>query len=204
MLTNETAILTVEDRKTVDARLCATAVDTRTGEIQEPKALGLTPRQVGNRARAIANELDAEAAVRRVAKAAAQRRVTIRPTPNTMTCVTGLLPVAQGVSVFANLKASAEAIKAKGDLRSVSQLMADLFVERLTGQTKAELVPVEVGLVMTPDTLLGFSDRSARMGDGTPVPAQSARDLANQPDAPVWLRRIFTDPVTGVATDRDP
>ncbi|KQY64294.1 MULTISPECIES: HNH endonuclease [unclassified Nocardioides] len=204
LLVKETAILKFKDRAAVDQSLCATTVDTKTGEVFSPEVLGLTPRRAGDRARALGNELDPKAAVRRAAKSAQQRRVTIRPTPNTMTYVTGLLPVAKGVSVYANLKASAEAIKAGGDLRTINQLMADLFVERLTGQKSAELVPVEVGLVMTPDTLLGFSDRPARMNDGMPVPAQTARDLANQPGAPVWLRRIFTDPVTGVATDRDP
>lgn len=47
--------------------------------------------------------------------------------------MTRLLPVAQGVAVWVGLKAAARAGKAAGDQRSESQLMADLFVERLTG-----------------------------------------------------------------------
>ena len=203
LLVRETAILTLEDRREVDQRLCAMTVDASTGEISEPRVLGLTPRQVENRTRALAAELDPEAAVKRAAKGARDRRVTIRPAPDTMAYVTGLLPVAQGVACWANLKRTAEGMKAAGDSRTVSQITADLFVERLTGQATATAVPVEVGLVMTPDTLIGASERPARTAEGVVVPAQVARDLALSPEASVWLRRIFTDPVTGIVTTVD-
>lgn len=210
LLVRETACLTVEDRALVDARLAATTIDTATGEVTAPFVQGLTPKRVEAAARALAVELDPEAVVRRAAKAANDRRVTTRPAPDTMCHVTGLVPVAQGVACKANLTTSAKAIKAHGDERSLAQIEADLFVERLTGQASAAAVPVEVGLVMTPDTLLGAGDhpdRPARAADGTVVPAQTARDLitaAAAAGAPVWLRRIFTDPVTGVATHTDP
>lgn len=203
LLVRETAILSLEDRQCVDERLCAMTVDAATGELRDPLVLGWTPRRVARAARALAAELDAEAAARRSAKAEGDRRVSIRPAPDTMAYVTGLLPVAQGVAVWASLKAAARAEKAAGDERSESQLVADLFVQRLTGQATASAVPVEIQLVMTPDTLVGASDQPARIGDCV-VPAQTARDLARRSDAPRWLRRLFTDPVSGVATGADP
>lgn len=203
VLVRETAILTLEERTLVDERLCATTADRATGEIREPRITGLTPRRVEQAARAMASELDPASAVRRAAKAAGDRRVTLRPAPDTMTYLTGLLPVAQGVAVWANLKQSAAAIKAAGDDRTETQLMADLFVQRLTGQARAGDVPVEIQLVMTPDTLVGASERPARIGEHV-VPAQTARDLARDPGAARWLRRIFTDPVTGTVTGSDP
>jgi hypothetical protein len=200
LLVRETAVLTREDRAIVDERLCALTVHADTGELTQPRVLGLTPRRVEAAAKALAAELDPEAVVRGAAKAARDRRVTIRPAPDTMSCVTGLLPVARGVAAFASLKAAARAVKAAGDERTESQIMADLFVERLTGQPTAAAVPAEIQLVMTPDALLGTSDRPARIGDVV-VPAQTARDLAARADAPRWLRRLFTDAVTGVVTD---
>jgi hypothetical protein len=86
----------------------------------------------------------------------------------------------------------------------VSQLMSDLLVERVTGQSSAGAVPVEISLVMTPDSLLGLSEEPAILRDGSPVPARTARALAGSPEAPTWLRRLFTDPVTGVVTSADP
>jgi hypothetical protein len=203
VLVRETAVVSREDRQRVDERLCAPTVDTETGELVESVVIDSTPRRVERAARAMVCELDPEAAVRRSARAAAYRRVTIRPAPDTMACVTGMLPVAQGVAVWAHLRSSAKAAKAAGDERTESQLMADLFVERLTGQSAAAAVAVEVQLVMTPDALLGHSERPARIGDCV-VPAATARELAKRDDAPRWLRRIFTDPVTGAATDVDP
>jgi hypothetical protein len=200
LLVRETAVLSREDRATVDERLCALTIDSATGELTEPRVLGLTPRRVEAAARALAAELDAEAVTRRAARAARDRRVTVRPAPDTMSYVTGLLPVAQGVAAFASLRAAARALKAAGDERTESQIMADLFVERLTGQATAAAVPAEIQLVMTPQALLGTSERPARIGDAV-VPAQTARELAAGTDAPRWLRRVLTDPVTGIVTD---
>lgn len=120
-----------------------------------------------------------------------------------MTYLTGLLTIAQGVAAWASLRTAARAAKAAGDQRTESQIMADLFVQRLTGQTTATAVPAEIQLVMTPDTLLGTSDRPARIGE-TVLPAQTARDLAARADAPRWLRRLYADPTTGVVTAIDP
>jgi hypothetical protein len=203
LLVRETAILSVEDRRLVDERLCATTVHTETGEVSGPRAVGATPRRVEHLARALATELDPEAAVKRAAKAARHRRVTIRPAPDTMSYVTGLLPVAQGVACWAGLTAAAKAIKAAGDDRTIGQITADLFVERLTGQPTAEAVSVEVGVMIGADALAGASERPGRMADGTPVPAGVVRNLAERPDAPAWLRRILTDPVTGAVVHVD-
>ena len=59
LLVRETAVLTREDRATVDERLCALTVDAATGELTEPRVLGMTPRRVEAAARALAAELDA-------------------------------------------------------------------------------------------------------------------------------------------------
>lgn len=203
LLVRETAALALDDRKVVDERLCAMRIDTTTGAVTPPWAVEESPRRVEGAARALAAELDPEAAVRRAAKGAGERRVTLRPTPDTMTYLTALLPVAQGVAAWASLRAAAKAAKAVGDERTESQLMADLAVQRLTGQATADAVPAEIQLVMTPDTLLGTSERPARIGECV-IPAQTARDLASRTDAPRWLRRLFTDPITDVVTHLDP
>jgi hypothetical protein len=203
LLVRETGALSLEDRRLVDQRLCAMSIDTTTGQVSEPWAAGQSPRRVEGAARALAAELDPAAAVRRAAKAAGERRVTLRPTPDTMTYLTTLLPVAQGVAAWASLRTAARAQKAAGDQRTESQIMADLLVQRVTGQAGAEAVPAEIQLVMTPGTLLGTSERPARIGDAV-IPAQTARDLARRTDAPRWLRRVFTDPLTGAVTALDP
>jgi hypothetical protein len=203
VLVRETACLSVEDRQLADQRLCATTLDANTGELREAAVLAMTAPRVQRAAHALACELDPASVVRRAAKAETDRRVTIRPAPDTMTYVTGLLPVAQGVAAYANLNKSAQTLKSAGDPRTINQIMADLFVERLTGQATADAVPIEVGLIMSPDTLIGASEQPARTTDGTIVPARTARDLVLQGKAPAWLRRVYTDPATAVVTSVD-
>jgi hypothetical protein len=113
-----------------------------------------------------------------------------------MTRLTALLPVAQGVAVYAALGRDADTHTASGDARGRGQVMADTLVERVTGQAHADQVPVEINLVIDTDTLLSDGTEPALI-NGVPVPAATARDLALQQDAPRWLRRLYTQPGTG-------
>jgi hypothetical protein len=114
--------------------------------------------------------------VRRNRKAAAERRVGIRPAPDTMTWVSALLPVAQGVAAYAALVKAADTAQASGDPRSRGQVMADTLVERLTGRTRADATPVAVQLTMTDASLLDGDPEPARVDGHGPVPAAWARD----------------------------
>ena len=105
----------------LDAELC--------GDLS--KLDGMGDARVAAAAKEIAYRLDAQAVVDRAAKAEAERTVTIRPAPDTMTYVTALLPVAQGVGVYAALSRAADTTF---DGRSRGQVMADTLVERVTGR----------------------------------------------------------------------
>jgi Domain of unknown function (DUF222) len=94
----ESACLAIEDRRVLDADLCADVT----------KLDGMGDARITAAAKQIACRLDAQAVVDRAAKAEKDRTVTIRPAPDTMTFVTALLPVAQGVGVYAALKRAAD------------------------------------------------------------------------------------------------
>ena len=208
VLVRETAGLSADDRRAVDARLA-----------ERLPLMG--DRQVERAARSLAYELDPEWPLRRARGAVADRRVTIRPAPEAMTLVTGFLPVAQGVAVFAALDAHAKERIAAGDARSKGQIMADTFTERLTGQQRADAVSIEVGLVMTDATLLGDTNHAAQVVNGAVVPAGYARDLVlrtageagagdtstTTPElaerARVWVRRLFVSPADGTLVAMD-
>jgi hypothetical protein len=188
ILVRETAVLSAEHRRSVDAALA-----DRIGDLGDAG--------VKREAMKLAYQLDPGSALRRTRRAHEERRVSIRPAPDTMSYVTGLLPVAQGVAVHAALTKHADTLRAAGDQRSRGQIMADTFVERLTGQARAGDVPVEVQLVMTDRTLLGGDDTPARIVGHGPIPAALARALVRAGSAGevarVWVRRLFTNPVTG-------
>ena len=193
LLVRETACLSREDRCRVDAELCA-----------DPATLaGLGDRAVGDAARRAAYRIDPRSVVVRTNRAESERGVTLRPAPETMSYLTGLLPVPQGVATYAALSAAADEARAAGDPRSRGQLMADTLVERVTGQAMASATPVTVNLVMTERSLLAGDDEPAEIVGYGPVPAGTARDLlrrhteVDDPAGQAWLRRVFTHPTTG-------
>ena len=182
LIVRETATLTREDRLQVDAELA-------------PQLEGAGDRRVADLARKIAYRLDPGAALRRSQKAETDRRVTIRPAPDTMSNVTGLLPVAQGVAVYAALRQHAKTLRSQGDLRAISQIMADTFYTRLTGQENG-VGGVEIQLVMNERTLLrGDHEPAHAPGYGT-VPASLARRIVREADR-TWIRRLYTAPDSG-------
>jgi hypothetical protein len=239
---NELAVLSADDRRVADERIT-------------PQLPGLGPKRAQGLTRRIVIELDQQAVVDKAAKAREDRRVGCRPAPDTMAVLSALLPCEDGVRAYASLRTHAGALNASGDERSRDQIMADTLVERLTGQSPAIGGPVEIGLIMNGDTLLGGNPARASVGEPTgdqadghagdrahdgpnqanatpdsppaprqttgsaaeltgygPIPAPIARDIIAraagadaqpQAAAEVFIRRLFTDPVTGTVARID-
>jgi len=143
-------------------------------------------------------------------RAEADRRVTIRPAPDVMTQLSALLPVAQGVAVFAALKGEADRLRALGDPRSRGQIMADTLVARVTAATHSAaahsaaggspVVPVAINLLMSQGSLLNDANDPAYVEGHGWIPADLARALVRaslEAGVKTWLRRLFTRPGTG-------
>jgi Domain of unknown function (DUF222) len=188
LIVRESACLDVEDRRRLDSELCADVANLD----------GWGDARITAEAKKIACRLDVQAVVDRAAKAEADRTVTIRPAPDTMTYVTALLPVAQGVAVYAALKRAADTTF---DDRSRDQVMADALFERVTGRPHDVAEPVAVNLVIADETLLG-ADGSPALVDGYgPIPAEVARGLVSSAvtddRSKATLRRLYRRPSSG-------
>ena len=132
----------------------------------------------------------------RARQARTDRRVTVRPAPDTMSLLTGLLPVEHGVACLAALHAAVTQSEADGDTRSKGQIMADTLVERLTGQATADQVGFEVGIQLPLGALIDPADPTAAVIPGWGVlPAGLARELIVNNQARSWWRRLFTHPI---------
>lgn len=206
LLVKETACLSAADRCAVDEELSA---DTGTFN-------GAGDRAIVAAARAASYRRDPHSVTKRASNAAAERNVSLRPAPDTMTYLTALLPVAQGVAVYASLSRHADTARSGGDIRSRGQIMADALVERSTG-TPGGITGVEIQLVMTERTLLQADSEPARLTGYGIVPAAWARTFispgeravhptsavhptktgASSQEFMVWLRRLYTAPGTG-------
>jgi len=194
LLVKETACLSVEDRRAVDEEL---APDTGT-------FTGKGDRAIIAAAKTAAYRRDPRSVLGRASRAAAERTVSLRPAPDTMTYLTALLPVAQGVAVYAALTRAADSARASGGpgaggWRSGSsdgagargpgargagsgvvltrgQLMADTLVERITG-TPGGITGINLDLVMTDRTLFQGDSEPARLNGYGIVPAEWARTM---------------------------
>ena len=186
LIVRESACLDVEDRRALDGELCADAA----------RLVGKGDARIAADAKAIAYRLDPHAVVERAARAQADRTVTVRPAPDCMTYVTALLPVGQGVSVYAALKHAADT---NSDGRSRGQVMADTLVARVTGRAPGAAAPVAVNLVLTDDSLFGDGDAPARLAGYGPIPAGVARALiaAAGTEGAATLRRLYAHPASG-------
>ncbi|MBB3603441.1 hypothetical protein FHT40_003102 [Mycolicibacterium sp. BK556] len=188
LVVRESACLDVEDRRRLDAELCS---DIATLE-------GVGDAALTADAKAIAYRLDPHAVVDRAAKAVEERTVTIRPAPDTMTYVTALLPMAQGVSVYAALKREADVCC---DGRSRGQVMTDTVVERVTGRPADEAVPVAVNVVISDQALLGAEQGAAVIAGYGSVPSAVAQkmvfDAVSDPRSRATLRRLYATPASG-------
>ena len=195
IIARETTWLSAADRLAVDAEVAGDRV-----------ALArLGNRELTRAVTAAAYRRDPQGALARARAAENDRNVSIRPKPDAMCRISALLPVAQGVATYAALSQAADAARAEGDPRSRGQVLADTVVERVTGQTSAAAVPVEVQVVLSDAALLGSgagAEHPAQVpGYGT-VPAGWARDLirggaptsSDGQQAKVWLRRLYATP----------
>jgi hypothetical protein len=191
LLVKETACLSAADRCAVDEELAADA----------GSFTGAGDRAIIAAARASSYRRDPRSVTRRASHAAAERHVSLRPAPDTMTYLTALLPVAEGVAAHAALSRHADTLHSNGDERSRGQIMADALVEHTTG-TPGGVTRVEIQLIMTDRTLFQGDSEPARLSGYGTVPAGWARTLIKgMPDSGaelnIWLRRLYTAPGTG-------
>ncbi|GAA1674804.1 hypothetical protein GCM10010977_28080 [Citricoccus zhacaiensis] len=182
-MARETAWLPVEHRRTVD-------------ELMSCRLGPIGVKKLAAEARAHAQRLDQESAVAQLERGTAERRVSVRPATGGMAYLTALLPMPQAVAVYANLHRDASTAVGVGDAegRTRDQTMADLLVERATGQSSAPAIPTEIHLVMTDATLLDGDPASGWLPGQGPIPAEQARQMVTDPEAEVFLRRLFTAP----------
>ena len=188
LIVRESACLDVEDRRTLDAELCA---DVTTLE-------GLGDARITAEAKKLAYRLDPHAVVDRAVRAESERTVTIRPVPDAMVRVSVLLPMAKGVGMYATLHREAATC---GDGRGRGQVMADTVYERVTGRPAEVPVPVAVNLVITDETLLAGDTEPARLAGYGPIPAAIARRLVaaagTDRRSRATLRRLYKHPRSG-------
>ena len=197
VMARETACLSLEDRVAVDRQVAG-----------DPHRLELmSVREIEAAASAAAYERDPMSFVERRRKAEADRHVTLRPAPDTMSQLSTLQAVKDGVAMWAVLSREADRLVAAGDGRSRSQIMADTARDRILHPGNAEPGAVTgAGLminVIVPDTVLLGDEHGTGWVEGYgPVPGDLLREwiAANAEtgqEVEQWVRRLYASPTTG-------
>ncbi|BDH57838.1 HNH endonuclease signature motif containing protein [Tsukamurella sp. PLM1] len=167
---------------------------------------GLGLGRLHDKVQQVAYELDREGTVEHLASAPKDRRVTIRPVPDLMTRISLLLPMAQGVGVYSALRKAAVAIKGvAGETRTLTQIMADLAYERLTGRAVADGQDVTVNLTVPATVLLCDRPGVAHLAGGGALPAEIARKIVGVATAKgrAWVKRLYVRPESGAVVGLD-
>src|SRR6476661_2956594 len=189
---SETRHLDAARRRRVDEQICAAGIEE------------LSPRRAAAVVGRLTYEADRAAYVARGRTARKDRRVGLRPAPDTMSVLSGLLPVEQGVACLAALRKHTDAVVAAGDARTRDQIMADTLVERVTGQARAADVNIEVQITIPLQALTDpTSARTATLAGHGPLPGDLARQIIGSSQGRRWWRRLFTGP-TGQLVGGDP
>lgn len=190
LLARETACLSLADRLSIDDDLASDA--------DRLEAMG--PRELAAAAARLAAALDPEAVVARRRKAETERHVSLRPAPDTMTWLSALLPVKDGVAVLAALRHAVDTQVGEGDPRSRGQIMADTLVARTTGHDECTGAPVTLNLTMSDVALFGHGEDPGHLDGFGPIPAELAREMISttlKSQDQIMIRRLFTHPTTG-------
>jgi hypothetical protein len=175
-----TAHLSSEERAEVDRRLAELKVET----------LGV--RRIHDLARSLAAEVAPERFAARCRAARTGRRVTISPAADGMADLRARLPVEQAVACYAALAAAVNqvAVQAEPVTRGRGQIMADTLVERLTGQTLATDIPVQIQIVVPVEALIDpASPLLAQIPGHGPIPV----DLLTGDGRKTWRRLVTRD-----------
>ena len=197
LLARETACLSREDRAEVDRRVA--------GDPDVLEVMG--DGEIVARAREAAYELDPVSFVERRRRAEGDRRVSLRPAPDVMSQLSALLPVKDGVAVWAVLGREADRARAAGDQRSRGQIMADTLVRRVLSPGEgAPSVPLLINVVVPDSVLLGDDDGFGWVQHYGPVPGDLLREwIAANAEQGVdqWVRRLYASPKTGELVSMD-
>ncbi|MBB2986003.1 HNH endonuclease [Terracoccus luteus] len=189
-ITKEAAVLSPEDRRRLDREL-HDSMGERLG--------GLGDRELQRLVRAVAYRLDPESVLARARKAESERRVTLRPAPDTMAYLSALLPAAEAVAAYAALTGAAASAKAAGDERGKGQVMADTLVDRITGRPTTDTTDTTDESDATSDT----NELSATGADGAGETDDTGAATGEDGDEPDPLGEPESaDAATATATDQ--
>ena len=125
------------------------------------------------------------------------------PQPDGLVTIAATMPAADGIAYLTELNRRADATRTPDDERSHGERQIDVLTGALNRHTATSTSQpsrrTEIQVVIDHKSLLGLRDDPAELLGYGPIPAADVRAMLAEPGT--TLRRLVTDPVTGVLVD---
>ncbi len=131
----------------------------------------------------------------RAAKKRALRHISLEHNDETMSTLSGHLPVELASSIYASMSRAARARRNKDKSRTLDQHRADIFAERLLAEEGHGKPRAHIHIYVDFLTLIGARKDPATLAGYGPIPDWLVREIATEPDS-TWSR-LITDSATG-------
>jgi hypothetical protein len=181
---HETCHLTIATARNVVERICEAAPELTTGQLRA-------------RIKKLCIQADTQEARKRYDQALNARRVIAEPSVDGTATLTGRdLPPDKVAAITRRINNIARSLRREGEIRTMDQLRADIFIDLLEGTNHTGHSKGVVHLTVDLDTLTELAEHPGELNGFMPVIADIARHVANHQTDAEW-RYTITDTETG-------
>ncbi|MEC3977002.1 HNH endonuclease signature motif containing protein [Amycolatopsis sp. H20-H5] len=183
--------------KVVDPTLILS--DDLAGQVDEAMATrlaGKDPSGIRAAVNRVIQKLDPDGYQDRAQARRRERHVSLTHDDHTMATLSADLPAEQASAIYASINREAKALRRQDKERTLDQIRADVFAQRLLRTTDGDASPhADIHIYVDLLALAGLNEDPAELAGHGAIPAWLARQIATEPNS-TW-NRLITDPDTG-------
>ncbi|MEC3982244.1 HNH endonuclease [Amycolatopsis sp. H20-H5] len=168
----------------------------RVDEVMATRLAGKDPSSIRAAVNRVIQKLDPDGYQDRARARRRDRHIALIHQDDTMATLTADLPVEQASAIYTSLDRAARALRRTDTTRTLEQLRADVFADRLLAARDGDpSLKADIHVYVDLLTLIGLNDDPAELAGYGAIPAWLARQIATEPNS-TW-NRLITDPDTG-------
>ena len=189
----------VRRARTIDHETCHLPIASARNVVERvaEAAPEFTTGQLAARIRKLCIEADTDEASKRYNRALDDRKVVAQPTVEGTAHLSGSnLPPGRVAAATRRINKIARSLRGNGEIRTMDQLRADVFLDLLQGTDHTSRSGGVVHLTTDFGTLAGLADHAGDLNGFAPVVADVARQIADQQQDAEW-RYTVTDTESG-------
>ncbi|MEC3981102.1 HNH endonuclease signature motif containing protein [Amycolatopsis sp. H20-H5] len=165
-------------------------------EVMATRLAGKDPSSIRAAVNRVIQKLDPDGYKDRAQARRRERHIALIHQDETMATLTADLPVEQASAIYTSVDRAARALRRADKTRTLEQLRADVFADRLLAARDGDSsVKADIHVYVDLLTLVGLNEEPAELAGYGAIPAWLARQIATEPKS-TW-NRLITDPDNG-------